>query len=162
MQMNGIEREGYFRAGLHLALLLVLAGMPPVTRGDEGYVQWKNENFAIEDPLTDEAGDVQRGRTLVIATDKGNCLACHKMPIPEEPFHGTLGPDLGNIANRLNEAQIRLRVVDEKQINPHTVMPGYYRDPEKLRLVANEYTGQTLLTAQEVEDVVAYLMTLKE
>lgn len=143
-------------------LVLVLFSFMPLTvLATEAYVAWQSENFAISEPLTDVAGDVARGRQLVIATDKGNCLACHKMPIPEEPFHGTLGPDLSQVAARLSEAEMRLRVVDEKQINPLTVMPGYYRDPGKFHLVADEYTGKTLLTAQQVEDVVAYLMTLK-
>ena len=127
----------------------------------ENYVAWESHNFGISQPLTEIAGDPDRGRLLVIAADKGNCLACHKMPIPEEIFHGDIGPDLSRVATRLNEAELRLRIVDQKQINPETIMPGYYRDPEKLNLVAHEYSGQTLLTAQQVEDIVAYLMTLK-
>ena len=106
-------------------------------------------------------GDARRGRALVISTDKGNCLACHKMPISEEIFHGTLGPDLSHVASRLTEAQLRLRLVDEKQINPQTIMPGYYRNPKNFHLVADEYAGKTLLSAQQVEDVLAYLMSLK-
>ena len=140
-------------------LLLLL--LPLQLMAADNYVAWKSESFAISKPLTAVPGDAARGRQLVIATDKGNCLACHKMPIDEEIFHGTLGPDLSHVARRLNQAQLRLRVVDQKQINPMTIMPGYYRDPEKFNLVANEYSGKTLLTAQEVEDLVAYLMTLK-
>lgn len=142
-------------------LLILLVCLPLHVWATEKYVAWKSQGFAINEPLTDVPGDVARGRQLVIATDRGNCLACHKMPIPEENFHGTLGPDLSQVAARLSEAEIRLRVVDEKQINPQTVMPGYYRDPTKFRLVAEEYAGKTLLSAQQVEDVVAYLMTLK-
>ena len=127
----------------------------------EAYVKWKSVNFAISKPLTNVSGDAVRGRALVIASDKGSCLACHVMPIAEEGFHGNLGPDLSHIASRLTAAEIRLRLVDEKQINPMTIMPGYYRDPEKLNLVAEEYAGKTLLTAQEIEDVLAYLLTLK-
>ena len=83
------------------------------------------------------------------------------MPVSEEVFHGTLGPDLTHVASWLNEAQLRLRLVDEKQVNPLTVMPGYYRDPKNFNLVAEEYADKTLLTAQEIEDVLAYLLTLK-
>jgi sulfur-oxidizing protein SoxX len=126
-------------------VLALFSCVPLTVSATEAYVAWQSENFAISEALT----------------DRGNCLACHKMPIPEEPFHGTLGPDLSQVAARLSEAEMRLRVVDEKQLNPLTVMPGYYRDPGKLHLVAEEYTGKTLLTAQQVEDVVAYLMTLK-
>jgi len=143
-----------------LALLLFTC-LPLHVSAAQDYVAWKSENFAISKPLTDMPGDVARGRQLVIERDRGNCLACHKMPIAEEVFFGTLGPDLTRVAARLSEAQLRLRVVDEKQVNPQTVMPGYYRDPSLLHLVANEYAGKTLLTAQQVEDVVAYLMTLK-
>lgn len=128
---------------------------------NDAYVQWEISNNAILKPLTNKKGSISRGRALVIATDKGNCLACHVLPINEEPFHGNLGPDLSHIASRLNEGELRLRVVDEKQLNPQTIMPGYYRNPSLLTLVANEYSGKTLLSAQEVEDIVAYLMTLK-
>lgn len=127
----------------------------------DAYVQWKNTNNAIQKPLTNKKGNASHGRALVIATDKGNCLACHVLPIHEEAFHGNLGPDLSHIASRLSEGELRLRVVDEKQVNPQSIMPGYYRNPSLFTLVANEYSGMTLLSAQEVEDVVAYLMTLK-
>ncbi len=143
-----------------LLLFLFTCYAPPVFASD-AYVQWENTNNAIHKPLTDEKGNASRGRALVIANDKGNCLACHVLPVDEEPFHGDLGPDLSHVASRLSEAELRLRVVDEKQINPLSIMPGYYRDPSLFNLVANEYTGKTLLSAQEVEDVVAYLVTLK-
>ncbi len=147
-------------APLAAVLFLLLTVIPcSATAGD--YVKWEMKNLAVEEPLTAVKGDAKRGRRLVIATDKGNCLACHKMPVPEEIFHGTLGPDLHGVASRFSEAQLRLRLVDEKQLNPRTIMPGFYRHPDKLRLVADEYQGQTLLSAQEIEDVLAYLMTLK-
>jgi len=142
-------------------LLLILTCYVFNVFAKDTYVQWKNTNNAINKSLTNKKGNVSSGRTLVIANDKGNCLACHALPIEEEPFHGNLGPDLSHIASRLNEGELRLRVVDEKQINPLSIMPGYYRNPGLLNLVANEYSGMTILSAQEVEDVVAYLMTLK-
>lgn len=143
------------------ALLILLTCYASHAFADDAYVEWENTNNAIIKPLTNKKGNVSRGLALVIANDKGNCLACHVLPVAEEPFHGNLGPDLSHIASRLNEGELRLRVVDEKQINPHSIMPGYYRHPGLLNLVANEYSGMTLLSAQEVEDVVAYLMTLK-
>ena len=142
-----------------LAILIACFSMQLLAA--EAYVPWKSVNFAISKPLTNVKGDVVRGRALVIANDKGNCLACHVLPIAEEIFYGSLGPDLTHIASRLSAAEIRLRLVDEKQINPQTIMPGYYRDPDKYNLVADEYAGKTLLTAQQVEDVLAYLLTLK-
>lgn len=127
----------------------------------ERYVPWQQQGLAINEPLRDLHGDARRGRAIVIDRSKGNCLACHRLPIPEEEFHGTVGPSLVGIASRLSEGEIRLRVVDEKQVNPMTVMPGYYRDPRLFNQVWEEYLGKTVLTAQEVEDVVAYLKTLR-
>ena len=83
------------------------------------------------------------------------------MPIPEPPYQGDVGPSLNGVATRLTEGQLRLRIVDEKLITPETIMPGYYRHPKHCTLVSDEYEGQTFLTAQEVEDVVVYLLTLK-
>ena len=128
---------------------------------DESYYSWRMDNFAINAPLGGLKGDAQRGRQIVIDSHKGSYLACHEMPIPEEPFHGNIGPPLGGVATRLKEGQLRLRIVDEKQINPETIMPGYYRHPKHFTLVSDEYMGKTFLTAQEVEDVVAYLLILK-
>lgn len=125
------------------------------------YLQWTVKDFAIEEPLGGLRGDPLRGRQIAISRSRGNCLACHHMPIPEAEFHGTLGPALDNVGARLTEAQIRLRIVDEKQINPMTIMPGFYRDPRHFRRVLDDYEGKTILTPQEVEDVVAYLLTLK-
>jgi L-cysteine S-thiosulfotransferase len=127
----------------------------------EKKVHYKIENYAILKPLTGFKGNKNNGRRLVIDTNKGNCLACHSFPIPEEEFHGTIGPPLQKIALRLNEAQIRLRITDMKKINPNSIMPGYFRAPENINRIALQYENTTLLTAQEIEDVVAYLVTLK-
>ena len=128
----------------------------------EQYAQWQMTDYSIAAPLKGLKGDAARGKQLVIDQYKGNCLACHALPIPEEPFHGTVGPSLIGIASRLSIAQLRLRVVDEKLINPATIMPGYYRDPGKLNQIIEDYENKTMLSAQEVEDVVAYLSTLKQ
>lgn len=148
------------KRGLLFITLAVLNGGVPA-QGPEPYIQWQQEGLSIPRPLAGLRGDAMRGRALVIARNKGNCLACHQLPIPGEPFHGTIGPPLHGVAGRLSEAQLRLRVVDEKQINPVTIMPGYYRAPELFNQVAPEFEGKTLLSAQEVEDIVAYLVTLK-
>lgn len=126
----------------------------------EGYVPWQAEGLAIPEPLGGLEGDPERGRALAIARDKGNCLACHPMPVPEQSDHGTIGPPLYGIGDRLNEGQLRLRVVDEKRVNPETIMPGFYRHPRHFNRPLPG-TDHTILTAQEVEDVVAYLMTLQ-
>ncbi|MGW8228505.1 MAG: sulfur oxidation c-type cytochrome SoxX [Gammaproteobacteria bacterium] len=150
----------------HLAGNAILAlGALTLTAVDasasEPYYSWRLEDFAIHAPLGGLKGDAQRGRQIVIDTHRGSCLTCHVMPIGEEEFHGNIGPSLIGVASRLSEGELRLRVVDEKQINPDTIMPGYYRNPKYFTLVLDEYEGKTFLTAQEIEDVVAYLVTLK-
>jgi len=135
-----------------------LAGQPPLP---EDYCRWQAEAFAIERPLCDLAGDAERGRLIAADSHGGNCLACHQMPIPEESFHGTIGPSLNGVGARYTEGQLRLRIVDEQQVNPFTIMPGFYRDPREANRVADGFWGKTFLTAQQVEDIVAYLVTLK-
>lgn len=148
------------RSLLRFTYVAVLIACCQLAIADE-YLSWKIDSLAIKNSLGGLKGNPQRGREIVIASDKGSCLTCHHLPIDEEPFHGTVGPDLTTIASRLTEGEIRLRIVDEKVINPITIMPGYYRDPNKFNQVADAYLGKTFLTAQEVEDVIAYLMTLK-
>ena len=128
---------------------------------DAAYCAWEVRDYAIEAPLCGLVGDPERGRALAADSHAGNCLACHQMPIDEEPFHGTLGPPLHGVGARYSAAQIRLRVVDEQQINPMTIMPGFYSDPRSANRVAGEYWGKTFLTAQQVEDLVAYLVSLQ-
>ena len=145
--------------------IFLLVGIPAVmsAQGENQlqYYAWTVEDFAISEPLGGLKGDPDRGRKLVIDRKKGNCLACHQMPIPEEDFHGTIAPPLVGVGGRYNEGQLRLRVVDIKQINPASLMPSFYKQPDKLNRVAKEFQGKTPLTAQEVEDVVAYLETLQ-
>ncbi|NIR60970.1 MAG: sulfur oxidation c-type cytochrome SoxX, partial [Gammaproteobacteria bacterium] len=76
-----------------------------------------------------------RGRALAVRKDKGNCLACHAMPIPEAAPYGDVGPPLTHVAARLTEGELRLRVVDEKLVNPATIMPGFYRHPRHFNRV---------------------------
>jgi len=132
-----------------------VAGSPPP------YFDWQAENYEIIKPLGGLTGVAERGRVIAADPLRGNCLACHQLPIPEEPFHGNLGPPLAGIASRQSTGMIRLHVVDQSRFNPETVMPGYYRPFGQLHRVAPEFRGRTYLSAQEVEDVVAYLATLK-
>jgi sulfur-oxidizing protein SoxX len=109
-------------------------------------------------PLTDKAGDPVNGKTVLRTT--GLCLSCHTAPIPEEPDHGDVAPDLAGVGTRLQAAEMRLRIVDPKVLFPDTIMPSFHKK-EGLNRVAKAWEGKTILTAQEVEDVVAYLSTLK-
>lgn len=113
----------------------------------------------IPTPLTSTPGDAANGRKVVIHRQKGNCLACHVMPIPEQQFHGLTGPDLHGVGENFTEAEFRMRLVDPKVVNPDTMMPSFYKTD--LHRVHPKFQGKTILTAQEVEDVIAYLKTLK-
>lgn len=147
------------------ALMLLLLSGPALSedkkQAAQPYFEWKVVDYAIDKPLGGLKGDPDRGRKVAVHRKKGNCLACHVMPIPGTEFHGNLGPPLTGIGSRLTEGQVRLRVVDQKQLNPATVMPGYYRNPEHFNRVRKKFKGKTVLSAQEVEDVVALLMTFK-
>lgn len=140
--------------------VLILAGMPAVGVTAD-YVGWVASGDAINEPLAGLTGDAGRGLKLVRDRRQGNCLACHKMPLEGELFQGNLGPPLDGVGARLTSAQIRLRIVDQRRLNPGTVMPGYYRDPAGFNRVAPGFEGKPYFTAQQVEDVVAYISTLK-
>jgi sulfur-oxidizing protein SoxX len=109
--------------------------------------------------LTGAKGDPARGRAIVANRQVGLCLLCHSGPFPEERSQGNLAPDLRSAA-RLTEGQIRQRIVDPTKVNPQSIMPAYYRS-EGLARVAPAYRGKTVLTAEQIEDIVAYLLTLK-
>ena len=125
-----------------------------------GLAPYRLVGDAIPEPLAGATGDVARGRRIVLDRATGNCLICHKVPEPNEPFQGELGPDLAGVGARLDAGALRLRLVDQSRINPATVMPPYHRI-EGLRRVAKQYQGQPVLDAQAIEDVVAYLATLR-
>lgn len=118
------------------------------------------DGISIDKSLTGKPGDAKNGRALAIHRKKGNCLACHKMPIPEQAFHGDIGPDLAGVADRYSEGEIRLRIVDPKVLNEDTIMPAFYRK-DGFHRVLKKFQGKTIIGAQDVEDIVAYLMTLK-
>jgi L-cysteine S-thiosulfotransferase len=116
---------------------------------------------ALEQSLTGGPGDPVRGRAIVANRQVGLCLLCHSGPFPEERFQGNLAPDLRGAGARWSEGQLRLRIVDSGRINATTIMPAYHRT-EGLVRVAPAWRGKPVLSAEQVEDVVAYLKTLKD
>jgi sulfur-oxidizing protein SoxX len=113
---------------------------------------------AVLKPLALEPGDAARGRSIVVNRDQGGCTVCHE--VPGEKSFGNVAPTLSGVGAKLSVGQLRLRIADSTRVNPDTPMPAYYRT-EDLVQVAQAYRGKTILTAQQVEDVVAYLATLK-
>lgn len=115
----------------------------------------------LPEPLTDTPGDPVAGRTIVTTRELGLCVLCHAGPFPDVAFAGNLGPDLAGVGSRLTIPELRQRIVDSRVPNPATIMPPYF-STERLSRVGEPWRGATILNAQEVEDVVAYLATLKE
>jgi L-cysteine S-thiosulfotransferase len=116
---------------------------------------------SMPESLTGAKGDPVRGRAIVGNRQVGLCLLCHSGPFPEERFQGNLAPDLRGAGKRWSEGQLRLRIVDPARINPATIMPAYHRT-EGLVRVAPVWRGKPVLSAEQIEDVVAYLVTLKD
>jgi sulfur-oxidizing protein SoxX len=116
---------------------------------------------AVTQSLTGSAGDAARGRAIIIDRQKGFCLLCHSGPFSEEPLQGNLAPSLAGAGNRWNEGQLRLRLMDNKRVNPDSIMPAYHRI-EGLQRVGAAWRDRPILNAQEIEDVVVFLMGLKQ
>lgn len=115
---------------------------------------------AMPEPLAG-AGDAMRGRAIIIDRQKGFCLLCHAAPLPDQRFMGNLAPNLAGAGARYTQAQLRLRIAMPSHLNPDTLMPSYFRTAG-LYAVAKPYVGKPILDGQQIEDVVAFLMTLKE
>ncbi len=119
------------------------------------------EDGVVAQSLTGVAGDPVAGRETFAGRKLGNCLACHvNADLSEQSFHGEVGPALDGVADRWTEAELRGIVANSKMMFEGTIMPGFYVTTATRPL--EEFAGTTILTAQQVEDVVAYLMTLKE
>ena len=143
--------------GIALALSILISGAAHA----QDLRPYKIENGAINLTLTGKPGDPARGRQIVLERQKGICLLCHSGPFPEERFQGDLAPSLAGVGSRMNAGEIRLRMVDGTKVNPDTIMPPYYRI-EGLNRVAPNFRGKPLLNAEEIEDVIAFLLTLRE
>ena len=115
---------------------------------------------AIPASLTGTPGDVARGRALVVERTS-TCILCHSGPFPEQRFQGDVAPSLAGTGKRWSEGEIRLRLVDASRLNAATIMPSYYRI-DGLDRVGRTWQGKPILTAEQIEDIVAYLVTLRE
>ncbi|MEK9752024.1 MAG: sulfur oxidation c-type cytochrome SoxX [Rhodospirillaceae bacterium] len=150
-------------AAVAFPMTWLLAASPPAAglSAAAALVPFEVAGDAVERPLGGLKGNAERGRGIVADRRGGNCLICHAVPSIAEPFQGRIGPSLAGVAKRLTAGQMRLRLIDQSQLNPKTLMPPYYRT-ENLNDVAPEYVGKPILEAQEIEDVLAFLATLQE
>jgi sulfur-oxidizing protein SoxX len=139
-------------------VVCVLAGDPAGAQTPAAYTVVGD---AIPQSLTGRPGDAGRGRAIVASRQKGLCLLCHTGPIAEERFQGNLAPPLDGAGKRWSEGQLRLRIVDSRRLNAGTIMPSYHRT-DGLNRVGAAWQGRPVLTAEEIEDVVAYLSGLQE
>ena len=137
----------------HCCMLAACAQNPTATTGQPRF------SDALPEALTASPGDPGRGREIVVGRD-ANCLFCHAIPETGERFMGNIGPQLSGVGSRLTAAQIRQRIVDPTRVKRDAAMPAYYR-VDGLEQVAQQYRGRPILDAQQVEDVIAYLLTLK-
>ena len=134
----------------------------PAARAEDGVKPYDIVGEAIPKSLTGKPGDPARGRAIVSNRQVGLCLLCHSASvIPEEKFQGDLAPDLAGAGGRWKIEELRLRIVDASRFNADTIMPAYYKTGGLTR-VGTAFTGKTILTAEQIEDVVAYLATLGE
>ncbi len=142
------------RYGAALAISTLLA-LPIFSQAQ---VVWTGD--AVQTALSPNPGDPIKGRAIVTSRQTGLCILCHSGPFPEERFQGNLAPDLRLSITNLSVGQLRARLVDPAQSNPSTIMPAYFKI-EHLQRVAPQFAGKTVLTGQEIEDVLAYLLTIK-
>lgn len=125
----------------------------------DALLPYRVEGDAIHERFAPAPGDAARGREVVLGRDS-NCLLCHAVPDSGVRAMGNLGPPLAGVGTRFSEGQLRLRIADSLRLNPDTIMPAYYR-VDGLNRVARDLRGKPVLTAQQVEDTVAYLRTLR-
>lgn len=148
-------------AGWRTHSCALLFGMMVVSAPGSG--AWA-ESLAVPDasPLTaSRPADPANGRKIVADRRRGMCLLCHSGPFPEERFQGSLAPSLAGAGTRWSARQLRFRLIDSAKINSETIMPPYFR-AEGHNRVGRAFAGRTILSAEEIEDVVAYLSTLRE
>jgi sulfur-oxidizing protein SoxX len=151
-----LARSAIGISGAWLAAALAL----PCMANAQGVRPYAVDGDTIPDSLTGAPGDVMRGRALTVDRTS-TCILCHSGPFPEVKFQGDLAPDLKGAGSRWSQGQLRLRLVDASRLNPATIMPSYYR-VEGLARVGASWRGKPILSAEQIEDIVAYLSTLRE
>ena len=119
----------------------------------------QTKGVVVSESLSGVPGDPVRGRAIIVSRQTGLCLLCHNGPFPEERFQGNLAPDLSISVANLTAPELRARIMDASRFNANTIMPSYYREDHLYR-VASKFKGQTILNAQEIEDVVAFLVSM--
>lgn len=144
-----------------LGVGLLLVGGLSAGFADEAFGPYAVRGDAVPAQLAGRAGDVARGAALIGDRHKSLCVLCHSGPFPDAHLQGDLGPSLAGIGARLTQGQIRLRVIDMKSLNPASIMPSYHR-PLVAGRIAVAWRGRPILDAGEVEDLVAYLSSLKD
>lgn len=142
------------------AACAVLFAAASAAAGAQEVASYTVQGDGIPQPLAGAKGDPQRGRAIVASRQTGLCLLCHPAPIPEERFQGDLAPNLAGVGARYSVAQLRLRVVDPRKVNPSSFMPAFHSASHPSRVGA-AWSGKPILNAQQVEDVVAWLATLR-
>jgi sulfur-oxidizing protein SoxX len=145
--------------GIALATAVAAQGFTP-SFAQDAMRPYRIVDGAIPQSLTGQPGAPARGRAIVIKRES-TCLLCHSGPFPEERFQGNLATDLRGAGRRWSPGELRLRLVDATRLNPATIMPPFYR-VDGLHRVPPGYRGKPILTAEQIEDVVAYLATLKD
>jgi sulfur-oxidizing protein SoxX len=163
MQELTRQRPQYHRGGhLRIALALLWTFVAPAfLSAQEAAKPYATVGDAIPAPLTTQPGDPARGKAIVTNRQVGLCLLCHSGPFPEEKFQGDLAPTLAGAGSRWSVPELRLRIVDGSRLNADTIMPAYYKTDGLVR-VGQAFAGKTILSAQQIEDVVAFLATLKD
>lgn len=140
----------------------IILGASAVSAGETAPGDVMYEDGAVAASLTGTAGDATNGRVVFANRKQGNCLACHvNADLSNEIFHGEVGPTLDGVGSRWSEAELRGIVSNSKLMFEGTIMPAFYIDTGYTRPL-DKFAGKSILTAQQVEDVVAYLMTLKD
>lgn len=152
-----LARSAVHIAGPWLAAATLLL---PCAVGGQELRPYTITGDTIPESLTGARGDSVRGRALVLERTS-TCILCHSGPFPEEKFQGDLAPNLAGAGSRWSEGQLRLRLVSASRLNPATIMPSYYR-VDGLERVAPAWRGKPILSAEQIEDIVAYLATLRE